>query len=188
MAEDPTLDTLVFPGLISVVRRVNSVKIIEADRGEIARSGGIDIVGRGLRGRQRRANIRVSLRGLRFKFRLRRERHISVQVVTNFKLIVEIREEEHGKVQTGIQQSEFCFLKLAAAVLGLQVRLDDVGMSHFPALFEGQRKLQKLFARIRGSCRGLKLFFSGGGGEVILHNRDDQAPGSDLRSRLRCCR
>jgi len=40
-------------------------------------------------------------------------------------------------------------------------------MGHFPALFKGQRELQKLLARVRGSCGGLKLLFSRGGSEVI---------------------
>jgi len=103
-------------------------------------------VTRGLHGGQRRADFRIVLGGLRFEFRLRRQRHVSMQVVADFEMIVEIGEEEHGQIQTGVQQPELCFLELAAAVLSLQVRLDNVRMGHFPALFKGQRELQKLLA------------------------------------------
>src|SRR5260370_37560976 len=64
------------------------------------------------------------------------ERDARVKIFSKLKIVVEIRTDQHGKIEPGVQKSELGFEHLPAALLHLQLRLDDVGMRDFPALLE----------------------------------------------------
>ena len=89
-----------------------------------------------LHGGQRGAKIGIVPRGTLLHFSDGRQRNARVKIFGKFKIVVEIRKDQHCKIESRIQQPELRLQQLPAAVLHLQFRFDDVGMRHLPALFE----------------------------------------------------
>ena len=111
-----------------------------------------------------------------------------MQIVGDFVVIVEIREYQDRQIEPRVEEPKLRFLQLTASFLHLQFRLDDIGMSHFAAIFEFLRKLEEALAFLRCSLRGLELQLGGGSRVIILYNGHDQASGSNLRPRPRSSR
>jgi hypothetical protein len=51
------------------------------------------------------------------------------------------RKEKDRKIEACVQQGELRFLQLAAAILGLELRFDRIGVRHFASALELLRQL-----------------------------------------------
>ncbi len=72
------------------------------------------------------------------------------------------------------------FLKLPAAILGLKLRFDGIGVGNFPAVFELLRQLQKTIAFLGRASRIFQLELRGKRIEIILGHSDHQPARSDF--------
>src|SRR6202008_3749835 len=72
----------------------------------------------------------------------------------------------------------------AATILRLQFGLDHVRVRDFPALFEVPRDLKEPLPFLSSALGRGELLVRGTAGEVILHDRNDEAAGSNFRARF----
>src|SRR5260370_39708260 len=118
------------------LRGIGSGPKIEAGRRQVSATPAGNVGARLLHGSQGGAKVGIVPGGSLLHFWEGWQRNARVKIFGKFKVVVEIGKNQHRKIEPGVQEPELRFEQLATAVLHLQLRLDDVGMSYFPALFE----------------------------------------------------
>ena len=59
-----------------------------------------------------------------------------MQIVDERKVLIEIREQQHGELEAALLHIEAGLLQITLPLLGLDLRLDRIGMRHFAATLE----------------------------------------------------
>ena len=106
-----------------------------------------------------------------------------MQVVGEFIAVIEIRKNEDREIQTSIEEREFRFLHLSAAIVRLKFCLDDVGMRDFAALLKIACQFQEAVAFVGSFLRRHPSFRTRRSENVIaLNNGHDQTARCDFRA------
>ena len=101
---------------------------------------------RNFEGRQRRAQIGIVLLARSFNFGKRGQRLGSLQVIDHGEVLIEIGKQQHGQIEAAALHAQLRFLQVALLLLGLNPRLDHVGMRDFAAALQ-------FLADVEESCR-----------------------------------
>src|SRR6266446_291904 len=173
----------VYNGIRSKLWCINAVPIVDGQRRQIAGARTSDIPSRFADRSQRRTNIRIIARGQLLNFPKSWQRRNGMKIVRYFVVIVEVRKNQHGQIESRIEQSELCLLQLTAAFLRLQFCFDGIRMGHFPAVFEILREFQESVAFTGCLLRSLELLLTRSYGVVALNNCYNQTARSDFRAR-----
>src|SRR5713226_958796 len=102
-----------------------------------------------------------------------------MEIVGHLVVVVEIRKDQNGQIETAVEKRKLGFLQLPAALLHLQFRLNDVGMSNFPTVFEILGELEEALAFVCSFLRGLELLLRSRNGVIAPNHGHDQAARSN---------
>ena len=164
---------------------VDAIKIIQSDRRQEARPGHAHFLPRFLQGAQRGPQFGILAGGRSLSFAKRRQRLGSLQIIHHAEVLVEIRENQHGKFQPAAVHLELCFLQVALLLLKLNLGLDHIRVRHFAALFELLADIEKTPALGQGALRSIVLSLRHDEVVIGLHYGDNQAASRDFRTRPR---
>ena len=102
------------------------------------------------------------------------------KVVGQREVLKEVREQQHGQIQTCVLGRELGILQCALLIVGLDLRLDHVGVRHFAGLLELAAQIQEalrlIVRRLHAAYFGLRRFQS----VIGLDDGNDQASCCDL--------
>ncbi len=137
-------------------------------------------------GFQRSADIGIVASSLLLDFRQGGQRHVGMEVVGKNEIVVEVRENQHGQVEPGIEEGQLCLLKLAPPVAHLELGFDDIGVSDLAAVLEILCEFQKFLALGGGFLGEVQPALRCQNTKVALDDGDYQAARGDFGSSARC--
>jgi hypothetical protein len=109
-----------------------------------------------------------------------------MQIFSELKIVVEVRKNQNGKIDSGIQKREFRFLELPTPIVHLELALNHVRVCNFAASLKILRQLKKTFAFVSGFLRRFELALRCPCGVITLHNCNYKTSRSNLRASTSC--
>ncbi len=110
----------------------------------------------------------------------RRQHRRSRKIVHQGEILKEIGEQQYCQIQACILFAELRILKGALLIIGLDLRLDDVGARDLAALLQFAAVVQEVLGFVGGRLRALCLALRGQESVERPHHGDDQPAGRDL--------
>jgi hypothetical protein len=110
-----------------------------------------------------------------------------LQIVNDGKILVEVREQEHGEIKPGALHGQLSFLQIALLLLRLNACLDHVGMCHFAAVFQFHADVEESCGFCVRPLRGRVPALGHHQPVVGLGDGYDQSAGRDFRLGPRQC-
>src|SRR5579862_1093535 len=167
-------------GVCGELRGVNAVEVVEGERREIFSAGSGEAAAGEVKRFESGAEVGIVARGEMLDLVESGERCGGSEVFGEDVVVLKIGKDENREVEARVEERELRFLKLAAAILGLQFGLDGVGVGDFATVLKLLGELKKAVTFGGGALRGFQFVLRGENGEVALHDGDDQAARGDF--------